>query len=262
METPRQRALVTGASSGLGVELAKVLAQHGIDLVLAARRLDRLDALAAQLRSDHGIDVVAFRIDLSSADGPQQLFDQVQSAGLRIDILVNNAGMGHFGPFLKQSLAQIQEMIAVDVVAVTTLTRLFAEKMKQQGGGHILLVSSFAALAPIPRYSIYSAAKAFLIAFVQALGHEWKHSGVHLSAVVPGFMWTEFHDVAHHQRTSLMKLTTLPVHYTARKAINGMFRGKLLITPGLFYQFAGVILRLSPRRMVSALSRAWLAVQN
>jgi uncharacterized protein len=253
-ETARRRALVTGASSGLGTEIARVLAERGIDLVITARRQDRLESLAEQLRGEHHVDVVVFSIDLAQVDAAQHLFDEIRAAGLRIDILVNNAGLGHFGPFLSQSISQIQETIAVDVTAVTVLTRLYAKAMTDQGGGHILQVSSFAALQPIPRYSVYSGAKSFLIATAQALQHEFRKTGVRISVVAPGFMLTEFHDVAQHERTFLMKLTNLPVRYTARKAVAGMLRGKLLITPGLFYQINGILVRFLPRRLASRIS--------
>jgi uncharacterized protein len=251
---PKQRALVTGASSGLGMEIARVLAERGIDLVIAARRRDRLESLAEQLRREHHVDVVVFSVDLAQIDAAQHLFDEVRAAGLRIDILVNNAGLGYFGPFLAQSISQIQETISVDVTAVMVLTRLYAKAMTEQGGGHILQISSFAALQPIPRYSVYSGAKAFLIATAQALQHEFRKTGVRISVVAPGFMQTEFHDVAQHERTFLMKLTNLPVRYTARKAVRGMLRGKLLITPGLFYQINGVLVRFLPRRLAARIS--------
>ncbi len=254
MEAIKQRALITGASSGLGAEIARVLAVRGIDLAISARRKERLETLADELRQSHHISVVVLTADLSSPPGPQQLFDAVQAAGLRIDILINNAGFGHFGPFLNQTLDQINETIAVDVTAVTMLTRLFAEMMKAQGGGYILQVSSFAGLQPIPRYCVYSAAKAYVIAFVQSLQHELRKTGVSVSTVVPGFMSTEFHDVAKHERTLLMKITTLPLRYAARKSVAGMFRRKLLITPGLFYQIVGFLLRFTPRRWASAIA--------
>jgi short-subunit dehydrogenase len=256
MEAKKQRALVTGASSGFGIELARVLATRGIDLVVAARRRERLESLASELRQAHAVDVVVLAADLSTLDGPRQLFDAIQAAGLRIDILINNAGFGLFGPFLEQSLEQIQELIEVDVLAVAILTRLFAQKMQDQGGGYILQVSSFAALQPIPRYSVYSGAKAFLIAMTQSLRHELRSSGVSVSAVAPGFMSTEFHAVAHHEWTLLMKLIRLPIRYAARRAIAGMFRRKLLITPGLFYQIVGFFLRFTPRSWASAISGA------
>ena len=254
MDATKKRALVTGASSGLGTEIARVLAARGIDLVLAARRLDRLEALAEELRREHKVDVAVYSADLAQVDAAQHLFDEVRAAGHRIDYLVNNAGVGHFGPFLGQSISQIQEMIAVDVTAVMVLTRLFAKVMRDQGGGNILQISSFAALQPIPRYGIYSGAKSFLIATAQAFQHEFRKTGVRISVVAPGFMLTEFHDVAKHERTMLMKLTTLPVSYTARKAVAGMLRGKLLITPGLFYQINGVMVRFLPRRLASRIS--------
>ncbi|MCC7085298.1 MAG: SDR family oxidoreductase [Pirellulales bacterium] len=256
METAKQRALVTGASSGLGVEFARVLADRGIDLVISARRKDRLEILAAELRQSRGVEVAIVPADLSTQEGPRQLFDAVQAAGLRIDILINNAGFGHFGPFLEQSHDEIDAMIAVNVRAVTILTRLFCETMKRQGSGHILQVSSFAALQPIPRYSVYSAAKEYVITLAQALRHELRKTEVNISVVAPGFMPTEFHDVAEHEKSKWMKLLTVPSDYVARKAIHGMFKRKLLITPGLVYQINRGLLRLTPRRIASALSAA------
>ena len=122
------------------------------------------------MRTDHGADVIVLPADLSTASGPEQLFDAVTATGKRIDIVVNNAGFGYFGPFLNQSLAQIDEMLTVDIRALTTLTRLFAEAMKQQGGGRFLEVSSFAGLQPIPRYSVYSAAKSYVVILTQRCG--------------------------------------------------------------------------------------------
>jgi uncharacterized protein len=252
----QQRALVTGASSGLGVEFARLLAARGIDLVISARRRDRLESLADEIRKAHGIEVVVLPADLSIPDGPRQLFDAVQAAGLRIDILINNAGFGYFGPFVEQSTSEINEMIAVNVSALTTLTRLFCETMTQQGGGHILQVSSFAALQPIPRYSIYSAAKQYVITLTQSLRYELRKANVNISVVAPGFMPTEFHDVAEHKKSALMKLLTVPSNYVARKAINGMFKRRLLITPGIIYQINRGLLRLTPRRLATAISAA------
>lgn len=256
MNPAKQRALVTGASSGLGVEFARVLAARGIDLVVSARRQDRLESLAIELRKTHGVEVAVLPADLATPDGARQLFDAVQIAGKQIDILINNAGFGYFGPFLQQSVDEVSEMIAVNISSLTTLTRLFADTMNRQGGGHILQVSSFAALQPIPRYSIYSAAKAYVITLTQALRYELRKTNVNISVVAPGFMATEFHDVAEHEKSKLMKLLTVPSDYVARKAINGMFRRKLLITPGPVYQINRALLRLTPRRMASAISAA------
>ncbi len=256
MDASKQCALVTGASSGFGAEIARVLAERGIDLVIAARRTDRLEALAGELRSAHGVDVKVLAADLAQAGAPQRLFEAAQSLGRRIDILVNNAGFGLFGPFLEQTLAQIDEMIAVDIRAVTVLTRLFAETMKQQGGGYILQVASYAALVPIPRYAVYSGAKAHVIAFTQALSAELQKNKVRLSVVAPGFMATEFHDVSNHKKTLLMKLTTVPVRWTAKRAVAGMFKGKLLITPGAVYRVNNWLRPFTPRRMQTAMAGA------
>jgi uncharacterized protein len=212
--------------------------------------------LASELREAHGIEVAVIPADLSTVAGPQRLFDAVQAAGLRIDILINNAGFGYFGAFLEQSLEEIHEMIAVNVSSLTTLTRLYCDAMKRQGGGHILQVSSFAALQPIPRYSIYSAAKQYVITLTQSLRYELRKANVNITVVAPGFMPTEFHDVAEHKKSKLMKLLTVPSDFVARKAINGMFKRKLLITPGLAYQISRGLLRLTPRGMASAISAA------
>src|SRR5262249_38855771 len=257
MDAPKQRALVTGASSGLGVEIARALAKRGIDLVISARREDRLRALAEELKRERGVDVVVMTADLSTTAGVQDFFNRMQAAGLKIDILVNNAGFGLYGPMLKQTLDQVQEIIAVNVIAPTILTHLFADAMRKQGGGYILEVSSFAGLQPIPKYSVYSAAKAYIIALTQALRHELRSSKVSVSVVAPGFMTTEFHDVAHHEKTFLMKVMTVPVRWTARRAVSGMFRRKLLITPGILYGINRyLLLPFLPRRMASGISAA------
>ncbi len=219
-------------------------------------RQDRLESLANQLRSAHRIEVAVVPADLSQPFGSQHLFDAVQAAGLQIDILINNAGFGYFSPFLDQSFEQIGDMIAVNVSAVTTLTRLFASAMKEQGAGRILQVSSYAALQPIPRYAVYSGAKSYVIAFTQALRYELRKSGVTLSVVAPGFMDTKFHDVAHHEKSKLMKLTTISSQMVARRAIAGMFKGKLLITPGIVYRVNNWLLPFLPRRAASAISAA------
>ncbi len=250
------RALITGASSGLGVEFARALAQRGHSLIVTARRRERLETLAAELEKKYAVAVTVVPADLSVPGGPQQLFDAVQAAGLRVDILVNNAGFGYFGPFLGQSLEQIGEMLWVNVSALTTLTRLFAQAMKEQGGGHILQVSSYAALQPIPRYCVYSAAKAYVVALAQTLRYELRKSNVRVSVVAPGFMPTEFHDVARHEKSKLMKMMTYPAAFMAERAISGMFKNKLLITPGLMYHMNNWALRLLPRSAASALSAA------
>ena len=256
MAASKQRALVTGASSGFGAEIARLLAERGIDLVITARRTDRLETLAAELRNQHGVDVKVLSADLLQAGAAQCLFDEARALCGRIDILVNNAGFGWFGPFLEQTLAQIDAMIAVDIAALTMLTRLFAETMKKQGGGYILQVASYAALAPIPRYAVYSGAKAHVIAFTQALAHELRKSNVRFSVVAPGFMETEFHDVSNHKKTLLMKLTTVPVRWTAKRAVAGMFKGKFLITPGVVYRVNNWLRLFTPRRMQTAMAGA------
>ena len=255
-ETLKQRpvALVTGASSGMGREFARVLAERGYDLIVTARRGDRLLELKQELESAHGVSVASIPGDLNSADGATRLFRQVQSQGHRVDLLINNAGFGFFGSFLEQTAEEIDAMIQVNVIALTTLTRLFAEQMSQRGGGSILQISSYAGLQPIPRYTVYSGAKAYVVAFAQALRHEMKKHGVRVCVMAPGFSQTEFHDVAGHNKTSTMRFLSLSPRQFAESGVKGVLRNQFLITPGWKYRVNNFLLRFLPRTWASAIS--------
>ena len=247
-------ALITGASSGIGVEFARVLAARGVDLIVTARRVDRLEQLRRELESGHGVRVAVIGQDLADPDAVERLVVGVQELGLDVSILVNNAGLGYYGPVVEQDPDDVHAMLQVNVLALTRLTRMFAAQMQRRGRGYILNCSSFAALQPIPRYTIYSGAKAYVVAFSQALRHELKKTGIKVSVVCPGFTTTEFHDVARHKRTRLMRLTSLDAAHVAWAGIDGMFRGKILIVPGLWYKLNALVTRVLPRGMASALS--------
>jgi hypothetical protein len=255
--TSRQElALVTGASSGIGAEIARVLAGRGIDLVITARREERLAALGQELESAHGISVTPIVADLDTPDGAKRLFDEVHQRGLEITILINNAGFGLYGVVARQSEEQIASLLRVNVEAATTLARLFGAAMCSRGQGYILNVSSFAALQPIPRYTVYSGAKAYILAFSLGLRHEMRPHGVKVSVVCPGFTSTEFHAVAEHRKTSWIRITTLPARHVARASVRGMLRGKAVIVPGWFYKLNALLVRGMPRTWGSAISAA------
>jgi short-subunit dehydrogenase len=254
MQHERDLALVTGASSGIGVELARQLAARRIDLVLTARRRDRLESLAGEFVAKHDIQTTVIEGDLNTADGADRLVDQLATRGLSPTILINNAGFGYYGPFVEQSRDDIEAMLQVDVRAVTILCRRLGGEMAQRGQGAILNIASFAALAPIPRYAVYSGAKAYVIAFSQALRHELAPSGVKVSVLCPGFTKTEFHDVSRHEKTTLMRATELTVEQVARAGLRGLDRGRFLIVPGWWYKLNSLTARLLPRRLMSAIS--------
>jgi short-subunit dehydrogenase len=247
-------ALVTGASSGIGAELARQLAAQQSDLVLTARRGDRLAALAEELHSQHGVQTTVIECDLNTAEGADRLIDELAAKGLAPTTLINNAGFGYYGPFVEQSRDDIEAMLQVNIRAVTILCRRLGEAMAERGRGSILNVASFAALAPIPRYAVYSGAKAYVIAFSQALRHELAQRGVRVSVLCPGFTNTEFHDVSRHKKSLLMRATELTVEQVARAGLHGLARGRFLVVPGWWYKLNAASARLLPRSLMSAIT--------
>jgi short-subunit dehydrogenase len=254
LQSGRDLALVTGASSGIGEAIARELAGRKIALVLAARRRERLVQLAQELQAQHGIPAHVVACDLNAPDGAQRLLEELSARQLAPSILINNAGFGRFGPFLEQSPADICGMVEVNARAVTLLARELGAAMAARGHGHILNVASFAALAPIPGYAVYSATKGYVVALTQALAFEWRKSGVYVSVVLPGYTGTEFHEVSQHEKSALMKLTELTPRHVARAAVRGMARGKLIIIPGWWYKLNAAIIRLAPRSVPAAMS--------
>jgi uncharacterized protein len=257
MQPGRDLALVTGASSGIGAEFARQLAARGIDLILTARRRDRLEALAGELSALHEIKIAVIENDLNTAAGADRLVDQLAARGLAPTVLINNAGFGYYSPFVEQSREDIEALIEVNVRALTILCHRLGEAMARQHHGYILNVSSFAGIAPIPRYSVYSGAKAYVVAFTQAIRHELVRRGVKVSVLCPGFTRTEFHEVSRHEKTFLMRLTELTPEHVARAGLRGLERGKLLIVPGWWYKLNALGGRLLPRSVVSAMT-AWV----
>lgn len=254
MQPGHELALVTGASSGIGAEMARQLAAQRANLILTARRRERLEALAGELAAQHGIQATVIESDLNTPDGADRLVEALAARGLAPTMLINNAGFGYYGQFVEQSQGDIEAMLQVNVRAVTVLCRKLGQAMAARGGGSILNVASFAALAPIPRYAVYSGAKAYVIAFSQALRHELCARGVKVSVLCPGFTKTEFHDVSRHEKTSLMRMTELTVEQVARAGLRGLERGRLLIVPGWWYKLNSLTARLVPRGLMSAIS--------
>lgn len=190
-----QTVLITGASSGIGRSFAIALAARGADLVLVARRADRLESLATELRDRHGVTVHTFPFDLSAPSAAADLRDAAAQRGIHVTSLVNNAGFGSFGPFTEADPEHLAREIAVDVSAPVQLTAAFLPQILTAGGGFVINVASMAAYAPSPRMAVYGAAKAFVLSFTEALWAELRGTGVTVFALSPGATSTEFNQV-------------------------------------------------------------------
>ncbi|MBM1816555.1 SDR family NAD(P)-dependent oxidoreductase [Pseudosulfitobacter pseudonitzschiae] len=244
-------ALITGASSGIGMEFARYHAAQGGDVILTARRKDALDALASEVQTAHNVTAHVFALDLGAEGGAQALYDQVKDAGLSIDILINNAGFGGQGRFLERDLARDLAMIDLNVKALVTLTHLFANDMVANGGGKILNVASTAGFMPGPLQATYFATKAFVKSFSQAIDQENRKRGLTCTALCPGYVKTEFADVSDLNGTDLVNNGGATPDTVARHGYDAMMRGDLVTVNDAKLGFAvNWIIPLLPRRMV------------
>ena len=189
-------ALVTGASSGFGVEFARELARYGSNLIITARRQERLEGLKEELVQNQGISVEVIPKDLSDVDAPLQLFNQINSKGIDVDVLINNAGFGLFGEFVDLDWQDQAEMLKLNILSLTHLTWLFVHPMIKRGFGYILQVASNSAYQPSPLYATYGASKSYVLNFSEALHNELRDTGVICSVISPGPVVTEFQEVA------------------------------------------------------------------
>ena len=226
-------ALITGASSGIGTAFAQLLARGGSDLILAARRLDRLEALRDELVSAHGVNCDVFTVDLGRPDGAKELFEQVESLNRPVDLLVNNAGIGIDGVFATADWEAQRQMIQLNVITPVELTRLFLPGMLERNSGDVLLVASIGAFMPVPFMANYTASKAYLRFFGEALGHELRKTGVRVTVVNPGGTETEFQQVAGMKPRRLARLGMMKAEKVARIGLRAMSRGRRSVITGV-----------------------------
>lgn len=248
----RQTALVTGASGGIGLELARSLARQGFDLVLVARRKDELDKLAKELAADHGVDTTVIATDLGTLDAPEKLFASLK--GTPIDVLVNNAGFGTYGKFWEIENTRDLQQIQLNVAALVNLTKLFVKPMVERKRGRILNVASTAAFQPGPLMAVYYATKAFVLSFSEAIATELAGTGVTVTALCPGPTESGFQASAKMQESGLFK--SLPVadsKSVAEAGIAGLLKGKVIVVPGLVNKIGIQANRLTPRAVVRRL---------
>lgn len=242
-------ALVTGASAGIGRELARQLAAAGANLVLTARRGDRLAQLSLELTAKYKVRIETFPADLARTDTPRELFRFTQQKQIPVEILVNNAGFGKYGEFFRVDSQRLQEMLQVNVAAVVSLTHLYLPGMAERRSGYVLIVSSAAAYQAVPYISTYAATKAFELIFAEGVAEEMRAYGVHVCALCPGSTESEFHQVAGQPpRTSTRRETAEKV---ARVGLDALAEGKSSVISGRRNWINVEAQRLVPRRLVT-----------
>ncbi len=245
-------ALVTGASSGIGYELAKCFAADRHDVILVARRMEELERLAGALRDRHGVAARVMPSDLSQTDAPRAIYEQLQSEGVTVDFLVNNAGFGEYGKFADTDWNRESQMILVNVHALTHLTKRFLPDMIRRGAGKILNVASTAAFQPGPWMAVYFATKAYVLSLSEALAHEVRGTGVTVTALCPGPTHSGFQQAAQMHHAGLFHRRAVASSAdVARYGYRAMQRGKTVAVPGLVNKLLVQATRIGPRSVVT-----------
>lgn len=250
-------ALVTGASAGIGKAFAELLAAKGYGLVLTARRRERLDDLARELTQRHGIPTHVVVADLAEPDAPARIAEAVRAQGLQIDVLINNAGYGVPGSYVNVAWAEHQRFMQIMMTAVCDLTYRFLPPMVERGWGRVINIASVAGMVPAPAgHTLYGASKAFLIRFSEALAAENASKGVNVTAVCPGFTYSEFHDVTgtRQQMHSVPKFAWLNADEVAREGYEAVMRGDSVFVNGRIYRLLLWLMGVVPKGIVRRVS--------
>ncbi len=250
----RPRALITGASAGIGAEFARVFAAHGYDLVLVARREDRLNALRDELTAT-GAAVLVIAKDLALKTAARGLYQDVKSCGLTIDVLVNNAGIAYGGAFTAMDAEAVARMVSLNATTLAVLTRCFVTDMVARGSGRILNVSSLSAFQAVPSMSLYAATKAFVLSFSEGLAEELRGTGVTVTALCPGFTDTDMvHDIAPGGAVpEVPSFMISDVKSVVKEGYDACVRGEAVHVPGLANQLSALWSQTQPRWLVRTL---------
>ena len=250
--------LITGASGGIGYELARLFARDHHNLILVARSGDKLAQVATDLQT-LGVHVHIYTLDLAAPTAPKFLFEQVQSAGLIVDILVNNAGFGALGEFAHMSQEQVLGQIQLNIVALTELTRLFLPSMLARRSGRVMNVASTAGFQPGPLMAVYYATKAYVISFSEAIANEVRNSGVTVTCFCPGATHTGFAKRAGNEKTRVFKqFGAMSAEKVALDGYRALMEGRTLAISGVQNWVVAQSTRFAPRKLVTAISR-WVS---
>lgn len=255
-KTSQGTALVTGASGGIGLEFAKLLAKDDYNLVLVARSRDKLDQIKAELEKRRGITVRVIAKDLADPRAPEEIYAELGQVGVPIDILVNNAGYALYNPYAEEDKQKIIDMLQVNIMALSNLTRLFLPAMLERKHGRVLNMGSTAAFVPGPLMAVYYASKAYVLSFSEALAEEVKGTGVTVTVLCPGATESGFQKRAGMEGSRLVSGRQLPsAASVARAGYDAMMKGKTLEVPGLGNKAVPFFARLTPRSLIPTMVR-------
>lgn len=249
-------ALITGASSGIGMELARIHAEKKDNLILVARSIENLNALKSSLEKLHGVKILCLEKDLSTADAAHEIFTEVENSKIDVDYLINNAGFGEYGFFHETELKKNEQMIQLNIATLTQLCHLFSKKMIQRKSGKIMNVASTAAFQPGPLMAVYFATKSYVLHFSEALNNELRDIGVTVTALCPGPTESKFMEVAKMNESSLIKGRKLPSSRSvAEFGYKSMMKGKAVAIHGVMNRFLANTSRFLPRAIAVRITR-------
>lgn len=250
-------ALITGASSGIGCELAQIFAAHNYNLVLVARSEQKLQEIAAELKQKFHISAKVISQDLSLPGVPAAIFEELQAAEIKIDVLVNNAGFATYGLFVETNLNVELQMMQVNMVALTYLTKLFLPAMIARKEGKILNIASTAAFQPGPLMAVYYATKAYVLSFSEAIANESQGTGVTVTVLCPGPTASGFQSKAQMEESKLLKISQIMEAKTvAEIGYRGLMDKKTVVIPGLINKILALTVRFTPRNLATKIVRS------
>jgi short-subunit dehydrogenase len=255
MNNSRSLALITGASSGIGLELARCFVRDDHDVILVAEDRQGLEQAAAELRGTGGGSVETIVADLSTLEGSRQVFDEVQRRGRELDVLVNNAGVGVYGKFIETSLEEELAMIRLNTISFVALTKFFAPRMVQRGSGRILMTASVASKMPTPWLTVYGATKAFVYEFAQGLREELHDTNVTVTALMPGPTDTNFFERAHAEDSKILDEKLTDPATVAEAGYAALMRGDAKIVVPLKYKVQTAMNQVVPDKIVARQAR-------
>ncbi len=253
----RPTALVTGASGGIGADIATILAGRDHDLVLVARSREKLVALAEALERAHGIHVTVLTADLTDPAAPDAIAKVVGEKRIVVDVLVNNAGLGSYGPFAEIDAKTDLGLIALNITSLTHMSKLFMPGMLERKRGRILNVGSTAGFVPGPLMAVYYASKAYVLSLSVALANEVSGSGVSVTCLCPGATRTGFDSTAGNDKTRLFKGGVMESRPVAQAGVDAMFRGEVICVPGFMNRLKASTAGLAPRTLLARIARSY-----